>query len=113
MRFRSPTMRMTRGEFLLATNLVSEGMKPKPEPLVLEILIETRNHRLAANTILELEFSGYRLPKGRRRRQTTVAIARIVGRYEDRILPVDRASVPARRLAAGRALGAAGAKAHS
>ncbi len=95
---------------LLDTNVVSEGMKPKPNPLVLAFLVETRDHWLSVVTLHELEYGVKILPPGNRREGIAVTVGNIASRYRDRILPVDRdiaeraAELRARARALGRVL---------
>lgn len=98
--------------FLLDTNVVSEAIKPAPDPLVSRFLQE-RHDRLWLSVIVlhELEYGVRLLPRGRRRLRIATLVAGIVAGYGDRILPLDRmaaqraAALRARARGAGRPAG--------
>ena len=95
--------------FLLDTNVVSEMLKPAPDPRVTEFL-HARHDRLWLSVVVwyELEYGVQLLPRGRRRLRIATLVAGIVTNYEDRILPVGReaaqraAGLRARARRAGR-----------
>lgn len=77
--------------FLLDTNVVSEAIKPDPDPRVAEFLLY-RHDRLWLSVVVlyEMEYGVHLLPRGRRRLAVATLIAGIVANYENRILPVNR-----------------------
>lgn len=77
--------------FLLDTNVVSEMLKPAPDPRVTEFL-RTRHDRLWLSVVVlhELEYGVQRLPAGRRRLRLATRVAGIVANHGGRILPVSR-----------------------
>ena len=95
--------------FLLDTNVVSEAIKPVPDPRVTEFLRD-RHDRLWLSVIVlyEMEYGVHLLPRGRRRLAVATLIAGIVTNYGNRILPVNRevaqraAKLRARARRAGR-----------
>lgn len=76
---------------LLDTNVVSEAMKPDPDPAVLSWLDEQAAETLflCSVTIAELMFGIAALPKGRRKDRLTIALEGVVTLFGDRILPFD------------------------
>ena len=84
---------------LLDTNVVSEAMKPEPNPAVRTWLDEQAAETLylSSVTIAELMFGIGALPKGRRRDKLSVALDGVLELFADRILPFDTSS--ARRYA--------------
>ena len=97
--------------FLLDTNVVSEAIKPAPDPRVTKFLHD-RHDRLWLSVVVlyELEYGVHLLPQGRRRLEVAALIAGIVRNYGDRILPVNReaASRAARLRARARRAGRPG-----
>ncbi len=80
---------MTR--FLLDTNVLSEMLKPAPDPGVIEFLRARHNSLwLSVVVLYELEYGVSLLPPGRRRRRLAALVGGIAANYDDRILPVDR-----------------------
>ncbi len=77
--------------FLLDTNVVSEMLKPAPDPHVTEFL-RARHDRLWLSVVVlhELEYGVRLLSAGRRRAQLATRVAGIVANHESRILPVSR-----------------------
>ena len=76
---------------LLDTNVVSEAMKPDPDPAVLGWLDEQAAETLflCSVTIAELMFGIAALPKGKRKDRLTTALEGVVTLFADRILPFD------------------------
>jgi predicted nucleic acid-binding protein len=76
---------------LLDTNVVSEAMKPDPDPAVLSWLDEQAAETLflCSVTIAELMFGIAALPKGKRKDRLTTALEGVVTLFADRILPFD------------------------
>ena len=76
---------------LLDTNVVSEAMKPDPDPAVLGWLDEQAAETLflCSVTIAELMFGIAALPKGKRKERLTTALEGVVTLFADRILPFD------------------------
>lgn len=76
---------------LLDTNVISEAMKPEPDPAVRNWLDEQAAETLylSSVTIAELMFGIGTLPKGRRRDKLTAALDGMLTLFADRILPFD------------------------
>ena len=100
--------------FLLDTNVVSEGVKPQPNPRVITWLSEVDEDRvfLSVVTLAELRHGIDRLPSGRRRERLDEWLTHeLRGRFEDRILPIDESiadawgTIVAKREQAGRPVG--------
>ena len=75
---------------LLDTNVVSEIMRPAPNPRVLTFLTEEPDLWLSAIVIHELEFGLARLPPGGRRDRMRAVMVGFTNMYEDRVLPLQR-----------------------
>ncbi len=84
---------------LLDTNVVSEAMKPEPEPAVRKWLDEQAAETLYLSTvtIAELMFGIGALPKGKRKDKLTAALDGVLDLFADRILSFDASA--ARRYA--------------
>ena len=79
--------------YLLDTNVVSETMKRTPNSRVTTFLVEREGLWLSTMVIHELEYGVQRLPQGHRRARLQADLSRLVAEeYEDRIIPLDRAS---------------------
>ncbi len=77
--------------FLLDTNVVSEAIKPAPDPRVTTFLHDWHDRLwLSVVVLYEMEFGVHLLPRGRRRLAVATLIAGVVTNYEHRILPVNR-----------------------
>jgi len=76
---------------LLDTNVVSEAMKPEPDPAVRSWLDEQTAETLflSSVTIAELMFGIGSLPKGKRKDRLTAALDGVLELFADRILPFD------------------------
>jgi toxin FitB len=76
---------------LLDTNVVSEAMKPEPNPAVRNWLDEQAAETLylSSVTIAELMFGIGTLPKGRRKDKLAAALDGVLELFTDRILPFD------------------------
>lgn len=101
--------------YLLDTNVISEWVKPHPDPGVAAWLAEVDEDRvfISVVTLAELRHGIERMPAGARRdRLDTWLRDELLPRFEGRILPVDGAvadawgKVMARGQAAGRPVGA-------
>ena len=81
---------------LLDTNVVSEAMKPAPEPAVRDWLDEQAAETLylSSVTIAELTFGIGALPQGHRRDRLTAALEGVMALFGDRILPFDTKAAP-------------------
>lgn len=97
--------------YLLDTNVVSEAVKPRPNPGVLRWLEANDEDRLflSAATLAELHGGVQRLPEGaRKRRLRDWLAADLTERFRGRILPIDEpvaaawGEILAEREAAGR-----------
>ena len=101
--------------FLLDTNVVSEWMKPRPDPGVVTWLAEVDEDRvfLSVVTLAELRHGIERLPVvGTRRKRLDIWLRdELPLRFENRVLAIDQAiadgwgKVMAQREAAGRPIG--------
>ena len=79
--------------FLLDTNVISEWVKPRPDPGVIAWLAETDEDRtfLSVVSFAEIRRGIELLPDGRRRSRLAAWLAEeLPARFEGRILPVDR-----------------------
>ncbi len=79
--------------FLLDTNVISEWVKPRPDPHVIAWLAETDEDRtfLTVVSFAEIRRGIELLPDGRRRDRLAVWLAEELStRFEGRILPIDR-----------------------
>jgi toxin FitB len=76
---------------LLDTNVVSEAMKPEPDPEVRNWLDEQTAETLflSSVTIAELMFGIGSLPKGKRKDRLTAALDGVLELFAGRILPFD------------------------
>lgn len=74
--------------YLLDSNVVSEAIKPRPEPRVLSFLEREPEVWLSAVVLHELEFGIRRLDPGRRRTRMRTALDEYLARYGHRVLPV-------------------------
>ncbi|MCP4559581.1 MAG: type II toxin-antitoxin system VapC family toxin [Bosea sp.] len=76
---------------VLDTNVVSEAMKPEPNPDVRAWLDEQAAETLylSSVTIAELLFGIGALPAGRRKDKLAVALDGLLGLFDGRILPFD------------------------
>ena len=91
---------------VLDTNVVSEVMRPVPDPAVLEWMNAQQAGELylTSMTTAELLYGVARLPSGRRRAQLAEKVGRLVDElFEGRILPFDSAaSIDYARIASAR-----------
>jgi toxin FitB len=101
--------------FLLDTNVVSEWMKPHPNPGVVAWLADVDEDRvfLSVITLTELRYGIERMPPGHRRKRLDEWLEQELPlRFEDRILAIDAAvadacgKAVARSEALGRRMGA-------
>lgn len=79
---------------VLDSNVVSELMKPAPEPAVRE-WVRSRSGRELYTTTITLAEVGYgieRLPAGRRRDLLRSTAARLFAQFDDQVLPFDTAA---------------------
>lgn len=76
---------------LLDTNVISEAMKPEPDPAVRNWLDEQAAETLylSSVTIAELMFGIGAIPKGRRKDRLTAALDGVLELFGTRILPFD------------------------
>ena len=97
--------------FLLDTNVVSEWVKPRPDPRVVAWLADVDEDRvfISVVTIAELRHGIERLPSSRRRvRLDDFLREDLTQRFEGRVLPIDTAvasawgTIVARRERIGR-----------
>ena len=94
---------------LLDTNVVSEPLKPSPEPAVVQWLNAqaTENLYLPAIVAAELYYGWSILPDGRRKRVSGDLVDRVVSQFEGRVIPFDLAAAVeyGRLMAAARSAG--------
>jgi toxin FitB len=76
---------------VLDTNVVSEAMKPEPNPAVRAWLNNQANETLylSSVTLAELLFGIAALPAGKRKDMLAHALDGLVGLFRDRVLPFD------------------------
>jgi predicted nucleic acid-binding protein len=76
---------------VLDTNVVSEAMKPDPQPAVRAWLNNqaTETLYLSSVTLAELLFGIAALPVGKRKDRLAQALDGLVGLFRDRVLPFD------------------------
>lgn len=76
---------------VLDTNVVSEAMKPAPDPSVRAWLDRQLADGLflASPTVAEMLFGVASLPAGRRRQSLAAAVDGLIAMFRDRILPFD------------------------
>lgn len=76
---------------VLDTNVVSEAMKPKPDPAVQAWLNDqaTETLYLSSVTLAELLFGIAALPAGKRKGRLAEALDGLMGLFRDRVLPFD------------------------
>lgn len=76
---------------VLDTNVVSEAMKPEPNPAVLDWLDEqvAETLYLSSVTVAELLFGIGALPDGRRKQRLATALDGHLALFDGRILPFD------------------------
>ena len=100
--------------YLLDTNIVSEWVKPRPEPKVVSWLADIDEDRvfLSIATLAELRHGVERLPASRRRTRLDEWLRHdLPARFEGRVLPIDETTaaawgtIVARREAKGRPIG--------
>lgn len=100
--------------YLLDTNIVSEWVKPRPDPGVVSWLAEVDEDRvfLSIVTLAELRYGIARMADGSRRRRLDEWLRNELPlRFEGRLLPIDAAvaenwgEVVARREAEGQPIG--------
>src|SRR5271169_173822 len=80
--------------FLLDTNVVSEWMKPRPNPGVVAWLADVDEDRvfLSVITLTELRYGIERMPPGHRRKRLDEWLEEVLPlRFEGRILSIDAA----------------------
>ncbi len=78
--------------FLVDTNVVSEWVKPRPNPGITSWLAEADEDRvfLSVVTLTELRYGVERLPGGRRKKQLSAWLENeLPMRFENRILTID------------------------
>lgn len=76
--------------YLLDTNVISEIVRSAPDPRVGTFFIEHDDLWMSSIVIHELEYGVQRMAQGQRRNRLQANLSRLVGEYEDRILPLDR-----------------------
>ena len=76
---------------VLDTNVVSEAMKPEPNPTVRAWLNDqvAETIYLSTVTLAELLFGIRALPAGKRKDMLTLALDGLIGLFRDRVLPFD------------------------
>ena len=76
---------------ILDTNVVSEAMKPKPNPVVRAWLNDQAAETLylSSVTLAELLFGIAALPSGKRKEMLALTLDGLMGLFKDRVLPFD------------------------
>ena len=76
---------------ILDTNVVSEAMKPEPNPVVRAWLNDQAAETLylSSVTLAELLFGIAALPSGKRKDMLALTLEGLMGLFKDRILPFD------------------------
>jgi predicted nucleic acid-binding protein len=101
--------------FLLDTNIISEGAKPRPDPGVMEWLasMDEEQLHLSVVSLAELRHGIERMDKGGRKDALDLWLTeQLAPRFEDRLLPIDSVTadhwgrIVARSQAVGRPIGA-------
>lgn len=101
--------------FLLDTNVISEGAKPRPDPGVMAWLasVEEQQLFLSTVTLAELRHGVERLARGRRKSMLDLWLTdALPARFDSRLLPADAGTaeqwgrIVARTQATGRPIGA-------
>lgn len=77
--------------FLLDTNVVSEGIRPRPDRKVQAFLLAAQNASVSVITVHELVFGAERLPMGARRASVIASIEMLRRSYSNSIYPVREA----------------------
>ena len=79
---------------ILDTNVISEAMKPQPQPSVQAWLNEQISETLylTSVTLAELLFGIAALPDGKRKKKLGFILDRLLSLFEDRVLPFDAQS---------------------
>lgn len=93
---------------LLDTNVLSEALKPSPEPRVIDWLdLHFSDSAVSAVTLFELSAGIALLRRGRKRDTLESAVTRMIRRFGDRVYAFDAAAAEAaaRLLATARASG--------
>ncbi len=90
--------------FLLDTNVISELVRPAPDPQVIAFLDALEDGYVSVVTVHELVYGLHRLPDGAKRHALETAVEQFLTLYEDRVLPV---GVPEARAAAALRAGQA------
>ena len=76
---------------ILDTNVVSEAMKPEPNPVVRAWLNDQAAETLCLSsvTLAELLFGIAALPSGKRKEMLALTLEGLMGLFKDRVLPFD------------------------
>ena len=76
---------------ILDTNVVSEAMKPEPNPVVRAWLNDQAAETLylSSVTLAELLFGIAALPSGKRKEMLALTLEGLMGLFNDRVLPFD------------------------
>ena len=76
---------------ILDTNVVSEAMKPEPNPVVRAWLNDQAADTLylSSVTLAELLFGIAALPSGKRKEMLALTLEGLMGLFKDRVLPFD------------------------
>jgi predicted nucleic acid-binding protein len=80
---------VTREAILLDTNVLSELMRPSPEPRVARFVASLNNPLVSAAVFHELAFGMSRLPDGARKARMAAEISSYRTRFEKRIVDID------------------------
>lgn len=81
---------------LLDTNVLSEPLRPRPDPVVIDWLdAHFSNCAISSIVVFELRAGLVALPKGKRRAALEAAIERAIRRFAGRVYPFDTAAAEA------------------
>jgi predicted nucleic acid-binding protein len=76
-------------DILLDTNVVSELVKPRPDPNVIAFLRDSARPWLCTITLHELVYGAERAPDSRRRGKLLAWVAQVTAEFADRTIAVD------------------------
>ena len=78
--------------FLVDTNVISELVNTQKDPRVLRFVAENADLRVSTLVIHELCYGVEHMPSGRRRDDLHISYETLFAQFENRVLPIDRAS---------------------
>ncbi len=78
--------------FLIDSNVVSEVIKPTPEPRVISFLAQPHEMWLSVIVLHEARYGLNLMPHGQRRESLRSALSAVLVEYNNWILPIDRSA---------------------